>query len=130
MSDETKNKPALEDNFAELEDILKQMEQPEISLEQSFLLYQSGVEKLKECNVMLDTVEKKMQILNAKGELAGAFAFGGENVQAKLLQAEGVEVKNGKVNLKIYGILIMWHWDICMGHKEREQSISVIVELC
>ena len=49
MSDETKNKPALEDNFAELEDILKQMEQPEISLEQSFLLYQSGVEKLKEC---------------------------------------------------------------------------------
>ena len=29
MSDETKNKPALEDNFAELEDILKQMEQPE-----------------------------------------------------------------------------------------------------
>ena len=65
MSDETKNKPAL----AELEDILKQMEQPEISLEQSFLLYQSGVEKLKECNVMLDTVEKKMQILNAKGEL-------------------------------------------------------------
>ena len=45
MSDETKNKPALEDNFAELEDILK------------------------ECNVMLDTVEKKMQILNAKGEL-------------------------------------------------------------
>ena len=56
MSDETKNKPALEDNFAELEDILKQMEQPEISLEQSFLLYQSGV-------------EKKMQILNAKGEL-------------------------------------------------------------
>lgn len=69
MSDETKNKPALEDNFAELEDILKQMEQPEISLEQSVLLYQSGVEKLKECNVMLDTVEKKMQILNAKGEL-------------------------------------------------------------
>ena len=43
--------------------------EPEISLEQSFLLYQSGVEKLKECNVMLDTVEKKMQILNAKGEL-------------------------------------------------------------
>ena len=62
MSDETKNKPALEDNFAELEDILKQMEQPEISLEQSFLLYQSGVEKLKECNVMLDTVEKNWKI--------------------------------------------------------------------
>ena len=69
MSDETKNKPALEDIFEELEVILIHMEEPEISLELSFLLYQSGVEKLKECNVMLDTVEKKMQILNAKGEL-------------------------------------------------------------
>ena len=68
MSDETNIKPALEDKVAELGDILKKIEQPEISLEQS-LLYQSGVEKLKECNVMLDTVEKKMQILNAKGEL-------------------------------------------------------------
>ena len=84
MSDETKNKPALEDNFAELEDILKQMEQPEISLEQSFLLYQSGVEKLKECNVMLDTVEKKMQILNAKGKLEDADgAYGGADMDIK-----------------------------------------------
>ena len=48
MSDETKNKPALEDNFAELEDILKQMEQPEISLEESFSLYQQGVLQLKD----------------------------------------------------------------------------------
>ena len=45
------------------------MEQPEISLEQSFLLYQSGVEKLKECNVMLDTVEKKILIMNGDGGL-------------------------------------------------------------
>ena len=44
------------------------------------------------------------RVVNSKGEQSGAFAFGGENVQAKLLQAEGVEVKNGKVNLKIYGI--------------------------
>lgn len=44
------------------------------------------------------------RVVNAKGELAGAFAFGGEQVQEKLLQAEGVEVKNGKVNLQKYGI--------------------------
>lgn len=44
------------------------------------------------------------RVVNAKGELADAFAFGGEQIQEKLLQAEGVEVKNGKVNLQQYGI--------------------------
>ena len=41
---------------------------------------------------------------NSKGELAGAFAFGGGGAQAKLLEADGVEVVNGKVDLKKYGI--------------------------
>ena len=41
---------------------------------------------------------------NAKGELAGAFAFGGEQTQAKLLEEDGVEVIDGKVDLKKYGI--------------------------
>lgn len=44
------------------------------------------------------------RVVNAKGELAGAFAFGGESVQAQLLEADGVEVINGKVDLKKYGI--------------------------
>ena len=44
------------------------------------------------------------RVVNSKGELAGAFAFGGENAQKKLLEAEGVEVINGKVDLKKYGL--------------------------
>ena len=44
------------------------------------------------------------RVVNSKGELAGAFAFGGEDVQAKLLKADGVEVIDGKVDLKKYGI--------------------------
>lgn len=44
------------------------------------------------------------RVVNAKGELAGAFAFGGENVQAMLLEEDGVEVVNGKVDLEKYGI--------------------------
>lgn len=44
------------------------------------------------------------RVVNAKGELAGEFAFGGLNAQTKLLEAEGVEVINGKVDLKKYGI--------------------------
>ena len=42
--------------------------------------------------------------MNSKGELAGAFAFGGGNVQKELLEADGVEVIDGKVNLEKYGI--------------------------
>lgn len=44
------------------------------------------------------------RVVNAKGELAGKFAFGGADVQAKLLEADGIEVIDDKVDLKKYGI--------------------------
>ena len=42
------------------------------------------------------------RVVNAKGELSGSFAFGGEKVQEELLKADGVEVVNGRVDLKKY----------------------------
>ena len=39
------------------------------------------------------------RVVNSAGELAGAFAFGGKEVQANLLRREGVEVNSGKVDL-------------------------------
>jgi O-6-methylguanine DNA methyltransferase len=44
------------------------------------------------------------RVVNARGELAGEFAFGGAGAQAKLLQADGIEVIDGKVDLSKYGI--------------------------
>lgn len=44
------------------------------------------------------------RVVNAKGELAGEFAFGGAGAQARLLEAEGIEVVNGRVDLRKYGI--------------------------
>ena len=44
------------------------------------------------------------RVVNAKGELAGEFAFGGEGAQRKLLEADGIAVVNGRVDLKKYGI--------------------------
>lgn len=44
------------------------------------------------------------RVVNSKGELAGEFAFGGADIQAALLRADGVEVTRGKVDLKKYGI--------------------------
>ena len=44
------------------------------------------------------------RVVNAKGELSGAFAFGGADEQERRLRADGVEVVNGKVDLQRYGI--------------------------
>ena len=46
------------------------------------------------------------RVVNAKGELAGEFAFGGSGAQAKLLEADGVEVTDGRVDLEKYGITV------------------------
>ena len=49
------------------------------------------------------------RVVNAKGELAENFAFGGAEAQKKLLEAEGVVVEAGRVNLKLF----QWEADQC-----------------
>ena len=46
------------------------------------------------------------RVVNSKGELAGEYAFGGAWKQAQILESEGVEVAEGKVNLEKYRIKI------------------------
>lgn len=43
------------------------------------------------------------RVVNAKGELSGAFAFGGADEQEKRLAADQIPVINGKVDLEKYG---------------------------
>ena len=43
------------------------------------------------------------KVVNAKGELAPAFVFGGIEEQKRRLEAEGIEVKDGRVDLEKYG---------------------------
>lgn len=43
------------------------------------------------------------RVVNAKGELSGAFAFGGADEQERRLVADGIPVINGKVDLEKYG---------------------------
>lgn len=44
------------------------------------------------------------RVVNSQGKLAEAFVFGGINIQEQLLKADGIEVTDGKVDLKKYGI--------------------------
>lgn len=47
-----------------------------------------------------------LQSGKCKGELSGAFAFGGADEQANRLRADGIEVIDGRVDLDKYGIRI------------------------
>lgn len=47
------------------------------------------------------------RVVNAKGELSGAFAFGRKNVQADRLTADGVTVVDGRVDMERFGIKIL-----------------------
>lgn len=59
---------ALETIFEELDEIVGQLEGEDISLEDSFTLYHKGMDLLKACNEKIDTIEKKMLILDENGE--------------------------------------------------------------
>lgn len=59
---------SLEEAFEKLDQIADKLEEETISLEDSFKLYHQGMELLKICNDKIDTVEKKMKILDENGE--------------------------------------------------------------
>lgn len=40
------------------------------------------------------------RVVNSKGELAAEFVFGGAGKQADMLEADGIVLENGRVNLK------------------------------
>lgn len=60
---------SLEELFQKLEETIGKMQQREVSLEDSFSLYEQGIQTLKLCNEKIDRVEKKMQKLNQQGQL-------------------------------------------------------------
>lgn len=58
----------LEEAFEKLEETVWALEQEDVSLEESFQIYQRGMELLKQCNLAIDRVEKKVQVLSENGE--------------------------------------------------------------
>ncbi|MFV0364705.1 MAG: exodeoxyribonuclease VII small subunit [Suipraeoptans sp.] len=62
------NKENLSDYFEQLEELTKKMESDDISLEDSFILYSKGMDLLKKCNSKIDTIEKKISVLDDEGE--------------------------------------------------------------
>jgi len=63
-----KEEKTLETSFGELNEIINKLEKEEISLEESFSLYQEGMQLLKYCNNSIDKVEKQLIVLGEKHE--------------------------------------------------------------
>lgn len=57
----------IEQQFEELEAVLKKMDDPSLSLEESFEAYKKGLELLKQAGETIDRVEKKVLVLKEEG---------------------------------------------------------------
>ncbi|MBQ1881276.1 MAG: exodeoxyribonuclease VII small subunit [Lachnospiraceae bacterium] len=67
MSERSK-KLSIEESFEYLDGILEQMEDEDISLEDSFALYEKGMKVLKETSSAIDEVEKKVKLIDEEGK--------------------------------------------------------------
>ncbi len=64
----TGEKTDLEEMFHDLEEVIEKMEHSDVTLEQSFELYERGMTLLKKCSRTIDDVEKKVLVLDEGGE--------------------------------------------------------------
>ena len=66
--------------IAELETIVKKLEEGDLALEQSLQLYERGVQLSRFCHARLEEAERLIEILNERGELTPApAAFGADD---------------------------------------------------
>lgn len=70
MSEE-KKEVSLEETLQKIEETIAEMERPDISLEESFRAYESGIRMIREANSRIDLVEKQMIMLQQEAEEAG-----------------------------------------------------------
>jgi len=58
--------------IAELESIVKKLEEGDSTLEQSLVLYERGVQLSRFCHARLEDAERRVEILGERGELRTA----------------------------------------------------------
>ena len=68
MEKKEKEKESLEQMFGQLETVIEAMEKDDVSLEDSFELYNLGMTLLSRCSRAIDEVEKKVLVLDENGE--------------------------------------------------------------
>ena len=64
--------------IAELEAIVKKLEEGDLALEQSLALYERGVQLSRFCHARLEDAERRIEILNERGQIKPASATLGD----------------------------------------------------
>ena len=62
--------------LSELEGIVRKLEEGDLTLENSLALYERGVELSRFCHARLEDAEKRIEILNERGEIKDAPTLG------------------------------------------------------
>jgi exodeoxyribonuclease VII small subunit len=69
MTDSIKD---FESAIAELESVVKSLEEGDLPLEKSLQLFERGVQLSRFCHAQLEEAEKRIELLNERGELRPA----------------------------------------------------------
>ena len=62
-------KITIEESLAEVSEIVKKLESEETTLEDAFSIYEQGIQKVAQCNKVIEEIEKKILVLNEDGSL-------------------------------------------------------------
>ena len=59
-------KITIEESFASSDAIIEELQNGDLTLEESFQKYEEGMKLIKNCNTAIDKVEKKLEVINGE----------------------------------------------------------------
>ena len=78
--------------ISELESIVKALEEGDLALEKSLALYERGVQLSRFCHARLEEAERRIEILDERGELAPAPA----SLEASATRPDGADAGSSR----------------------------------
>ncbi len=67
--EENKSNSTIEESFEALEEIISKLESGDVTLDESFALYKSGMEELQSANAKIEQTKKAVMAINKNGDL-------------------------------------------------------------
>ena len=69
-TENSRQETTIEESLKELDGIVEKLESRDISLEESFAMYQKGMDLLKQCSKKIDSVDNNKLNVNEDGEFS------------------------------------------------------------
>ncbi|HEY0874057.1 MAG TPA: exodeoxyribonuclease VII small subunit [Vicinamibacterales bacterium] len=85
-----------ESALAELDGIVRKMEEGDLSLETSMELYERGLQLSRFCHSTLESAERRIELLNERGELRPAPSLLGQTDDSSRRSPAGAEAEESE----------------------------------